>query len=156
MLLNLCLLICYCSTGYGLARPDGPARYTKRPTGLCLGWRSGPQAGKARPAGHDVPPRPIRQRAGPARCPGILEGEGNLGREGRLPPTGSRREGGRAALHRQREEVTRHLLDLGGRERASLGLQREGEEERKRGHDDARRKHCSRLRRERVRKREGE
>jgi len=68
MLLNLCLLICYCSTGYGLARPDGPARYAKRPTGPCLGWRSGPQAGKARPAGHDVPPRPVRQRAGLARC----------------------------------------------------------------------------------------
>jgi len=71
MLLNLCLLIYYCSTGYGVARPDGPARYAKRPTDPCLGRRSDPQAGKARPAGHDGPPRPVRQRAGPARCPGI-------------------------------------------------------------------------------------
>ena len=60
--------------GYGLAQPsifavpDGPARYAKRPTGPCLGQRSGPQTGKARPAGHDVPPRPVRLHAGPAQC----------------------------------------------------------------------------------------
>jgi len=82
MLLNLCLLICYCSTGYGPARPDGPARYAKRPTGPCLGRRSGPQAGKARPAGHDGPPRPVRQRAGPARC------RAGPGRPGPLPRYG--------------------------------------------------------------------
>jgi len=42
------------------------------------GVKSGPQAGKARPAGHDVHPRPVRQRAGPARCPGISPTMGNV------------------------------------------------------------------------------
>ena len=60
--------------GYELARssifvvPDGPARYAKRPIGPCLDQRSGTQADKAWPVGHDVPPRPIRPVPAPVLC----------------------------------------------------------------------------------------